>query len=169
MLEINVRKETVADIEAINEVTIEAFKNHPISNHTEQIIIKALRNAGALSLSIVAEINGCVVGHIAFSPITISDGTKDWYGIGPFSVLPKYQRQGIGKALINQCLSRLKEMGGQGCALVGDPDYYKKYGFKNYPQLVHEGVPQEVFLVLPFNKKVPQGIVVFHEAFTAKK
>ena len=163
-----IRKETVADIEAITEVTIAAFKNHPISKHTEQFIIKALRDADALTVSLVAEIDGRVVGHIAFSPVIISDGTKDWYGLGPISVLPDYQKQGIGKSLVNQGLSLLKEMGGKGCALVGDPNYYKRYGFKNYPELIHDGVPQEVFLALPFNEKIPQGTIIFHEAFSAK-
>ena len=85
--------------------------------------------------------------------------------LGPVSVLPEYQKQGIGKSLINEGLSLLKEMGGQGCALVGDPNYYKQFGFKNYPELVHEGVPQEVFLVLPFTAKFPKGVVVFHDGF----
>ncbi len=162
-----VRKETVADIEAITEVTIAAFKNHPISKHTEQFIINALRYADALSISLVAEIDGRVVGHIAFSPVIISDGTKDWYGLGPISVLADYQKQGIGKSLINESLSLLKDMGGKGCALVGDPNYYKRFGFKNYPELIHDGVPQEVFLALPFSEKVPQGTIIFHEGFLA--
>jgi putative acetyltransferase len=161
------RKETVADVEAITEVTIAAFKNHPISKHTEQFIINALRDANALAISLVAEIDGRVVGHIAFSPVIISDGTKDWYGLGPISVLPDYQKQGIGRSLIDEGLSLLKDMGGKGCALVGDPNYYKRFGFKNYPELVHDGVPQEVFLALPFNEKVPQGTIVFHEGFLA--
>jgi len=165
--EMILRKETVADIEAITEVTIAAFKNHPISNHTEQFIINALRDAGALTISLVAEIDGRVVGHIAFSPVIISDGTKDWCGVGPVSVLPDYQKQGIGKSLINKGLSLLKDMGGKGCALVGDPNFYKRFGFKNYPELIHDGVPQKVFLALPFNEKVPQGTIVFHEGFLA--
>jgi len=165
--EMIIRKETVADIEAINEVTIAAFKSHPISNHTEQFIVKALRDAGVLTISLVAEIDGRVVGHIAFSPVTITDGTKDWYALGPVSVLPEYQKQGIGKSLINEGLSSLKELGGQGCVLVGDPAFYKRFGFKNSPKLVHEGVLQEVFLALPFTEKVPQGIVVFHNGFLA--
>lgn len=162
------RKETVADIEAITEVTIAAFKHHPISNQTEQFIIHALRSAGALTLSLVAEIDGRIVGHIAFSPVVISDGTTGWCGPGPISVLPERQKQGIGKALINDGLSRLKDSGGQGCALVGDPNYYHRFGFRNFPELVHEGVPQEVFLALPFNETVPQGTVEFHEGFWAK-
>ena len=163
-----IRQESVADIETISQVTIAAFKTLAISNHTEQFIINALRSAGALTISLVAEIDGRVVGHIAFSPITISDGAKDWYGLGPVSVLPEHHKQGIGKALINHGLSLLREMGGQGCALVGDPNYYKRFGFRNYPELIHEGIPQEVFLALPFTEKVPQGIVEFHEGFLAK-
>jgi putative acetyltransferase len=161
------RQETTADIDAITEVTISAFKNLSVSNQTEQFIIKALRSADALTISLVAEIDERVVGHIAFSPVVISDGTKDWYGLGPISVLPEYQKQGIGKSLINEGLSLLKKMGGQGCALVGDPNYYKRFGFKNFPELVHEGIPQEVFLALPFNEKVPQGTIEFHESFLA--
>jgi len=161
------RNERAADIEAITEVTIAAFKNHPISHHTEQFIINALRAAGALTISLVAEIDGQVIGHIAFSPVTVSDGATGWYGLGPVSVLPDYQKQGIGKSLINEGLSLLKNMGGQGCALVGYPDYYKRFGFKNYPELIHEGIPQEFFFVLPFTEKIPKGIVVFHEGFKA--
>jgi putative acetyltransferase len=166
-IEMIIRKETIADREAITEVTIAAFKNHPISKHTEQFIIKALRDADALTLSLVAEIDGRLVGHIAFSPVTISDNAEDWYGMGPVSVLPEYQKQGIGKLLINKGLSSLKELGGQGCVLIGEPEYYHRFGFKNFPELVHEGVLQDVFLALPLNEKVPQGIVVFHEGFSA--
>ena len=109
-----VRKEKEADGEEISQVTIAAFKTLPISNHTEQFIIKALRVAGALAVSLVAEIDGRVVGHVAFSPVTISDGTTDCYGLGPISVLPEYHKQGIGKSLVNTGLSILKELGGQG-------------------------------------------------------
>jgi putative acetyltransferase len=152
-----IRKETTSDIEAITQVTIAAFKTLPISNQTEQFIIKALRAAGALTLSLVAEIDGRVVGHVAFSPVVISDGTKDWYGLGPVSVLPEYQKQGIGKSLINKGLSLLKESGGGGCALVGDPNYYKRFGFKNFPELVHEGVPQGSFPCLAVQRKDSTG------------
>ena len=94
-----IRNESISDIEAISEVTIAAFRNLAISNHTEQFIINALRDANALTISLVAEIGGQVVGHIAFSPVRISDGSPNWFGLGPVSVLPKHQRQGIGKAL----------------------------------------------------------------------
>jgi len=162
-----IRNEATSDIESISEVTIAAFRNLQISNHTEQFIINALRHANALTISLVAEIDGQVVGHIAFSPVAISDGSQNWYGLGPISVLPKYQKQGIGKSLILKGLSLLKDLGGQGCALVGDPGYYQRFGFRNIPTLIHEGIPQEVFLVLPFDKKIPQGTVMFHKGFSA--
>jgi putative acetyltransferase len=165
--EIVIRDETKADVGVITEVTVAAFATMEISNHTEQFIIKALRSAMALTLSLVAEVDGRVVGHIAFSPVAISDGTKNWYGLGPLSVLPEYQRRGIGKALMQEGMSRLKKLGAKGCCLVGHPEYYKKFGFDNIPELVLEGVPPEVFLALSFDGSTPQGIVTFHEGFKA--
>jgi putative acetyltransferase len=162
-----IRNETDADVSTITEVTVAAFKTLEISNHTEQFIIEALRAAKALTLSLVAEVDGRVVGHIAFSPVTISDGTVDWYGLGPVSVLPEYQRKGIGKALIQEGLSRLKDLDAKGCCLVGHPQYYRKFGFENAAGLGHEGVPQEVFFALSFDGHVPQGDVMFHEGFKA--
>jgi len=138
-----------------------------ISNHTEQFIIEALRSAKALTVSLVAEVEGRVAGHIAFSPVTMSDGTKDWYGLGPVSVHPYFQRNGIGKALIREGLSRLKDLKAKGCCLVGHPQYYLQFGFENVEGLIHEGVPPEVFFVLSFEGNIPQGHVVFHEGFKA--
>ncbi len=165
--EIIIRNETDADIGTISEVTIAAFKTLEISKHTEQFIIRALRAAKALTISLVAELDDRVIGHIALSPVTISDGTPNWYGLGPVSVLPEYQRKGIGKALIQEGLSRLKDLNAQGSCLVGHPEYYRKFGFENKPGLVHEGVPPEVFLALSFDEHTPQGIVTFHEGFKA--
>lgn len=162
-----IRDETDADVSAITEVTIAAFKPLEISHQTEQYIIEALRAAKALAVSLVAEVEGRVVGHIAFSPVTISDGSRNWYGLGPVSVLPDYQRKGVGKALISEGLSRLKALKAQGCCLVGHPGYYQRFGFQNTPGLVHEGVPPEVFFALSFDGHTPQGSVAFHESFKA--
>lgn len=163
--DILIRPETPADFEAITDLTVAAFRTMAISNHTEQFIVSALRAADALTISLVAEVEGRVVGHIAFSPVTISDGCTDWYGLGPVSVLPEYQRQGIGTALIQEGLSRLKALNARGCCLVGHPGYYTRFGFKNTPGLGLEGVPDEVFFGLSFDGHVPQGLVAFHEAF----
>jgi putative acetyltransferase len=163
-----IRKERNSDIEAISAVTIAAFQNHPISNHTEQFIVNALRAADALTLSLVAEVEGQVVGHIAFSPVTIADGSQIWHGLGPISVLPEFQKQGIGKALMREGLSMLKALGSKGCVLVGAPEYYHRFGFRNIPDLIHDGVPPENFLALPFEGQRARGLVVFHEGFNAK-
>ena len=166
-LKFTIRNERPGDIATIAYVTEEAFKTLEISNHTEQFIINALRAAGALTISLVAEMDGNVIGHIAFSPVTMSDGTSDWYGLGPVSVLPDYQGQGVGKVLIEEGLSRLNDINAKGCCLVGHPDYYKKFGFNNVTDLVYEGVPQEVFFVLSLDGNIPRGEVTFHDAFKA--
>jgi putative acetyltransferase len=163
-----IRHEKASDIEAIFKITKAAFADHPYSNNTEQFIINALRAANDLSLSLVAEVDGKVIGHIAFSPVTFSDGSQNWYGVGPVSVLPEFQRKGTGKSLINEGLALLKALGAQGCVLVGDPQYYERFGFRNQPDLSLEGVPPENFLVLPFGKHIPHGVVTFHQAFSAK-
>lgn len=168
-LEFSIRNESPADVAAIAAVTQEAFRALEISHHTEQFIVAALRAADALTLSLIAEAHGHVIGHIAFSPVTIADGTADWYGLGPVSVLPDYQRQGVGTALIEEGLSRLKKIDAKGCCLVGHPAYYPKFGFRTVTDLVYEGVPREFFLVLRLDGSMPSGAVSFHEAFKATR
>ena len=165
--EIAIRPETPRDIDAIEEVTIAAFRDLAVSNQTEQYIVAALRAAGALTVSLVAERNRRVVGHVAFSPVALSDGTANWYGLSPVSVWPECQRQGIGTALVREGLSALKGLGAGGCCLVGDPNYYKRFGFRNVPGLTLEGVPPEVFQALCLAGPLPRGAVTFHDAFTA--
>lgn len=165
--EITIRNETDADIGAIGAVTLAAFETLAISQHTEQFIVAALRAAQALTVSLVAEVDGRVVGHIAFSPVGMSDGTPGWFGLGPLSVLPEWQRQGIGTALIREGLARLPAIHARGCCLVGHPAYYRRFGFANPPALVLEGVPPEVFFALSFDGRMPRGSVAFHPAFMA--
>jgi putative acetyltransferase len=160
-----IRSETNADVSVIAEVTEAALRNLEISNHTERFIIDALRAAKVLTVSLVAELNG----HIAFSTVVISDGTQNWYSHGLVSVLPEFQRQGIGRALIVAGLSRLKAVNAKGCCLVGYPDYYRKFGFKNAPELVLEGVPPDFFFALSYDFQTPQGSVAFHAGFKADR
>jgi len=162
-----IRHELESDIEVIFEITKAAFEDHPYSNQTEQFIVNALRAAKALSISLVAELDGKVIGHIAFSPVAFSDGSHDWYGLGPISVLPEFQKRGAGKSLIHEGLALLKASGAQGCVLVGGPKYYERFGFRNLPDLSVEGVPRENILALPFGNRIPQGVVIFHQAFFA--
>jgi len=163
-----IRNETDDDARVITEVTVAAFRTLAVSSHREQFVIEALRAADALTVSLLAEPNGQVAGHIAFSPVTISDGSTTWFGLGPISVFPELQRQGIGKALIREGLEKLQALGAKGCCLVGHPEYYRQFGFTNPQGLVIEGVPQQVFFALSFDGTVPQGSVSFHEAFKAE-
>ena len=161
-----IRSETPQDISAIEKITIAAFDGKPYADGTEHLIINRLRGAEALSLSLVAEIDGKVIGHVAFSVVTINGEDKGWYGLGPISVLPELQKQGIGSQLIKEGLSLIKEKGAKGCVLEGSPVYYQRFGFKTYPGLFYEGAPApEYFMALPFYNDVPQGKVEFHKAF----
>ncbi|HOO78455.1 MAG TPA: N-acetyltransferase [bacterium] len=162
-----IRDETPVDAGAITDVTRAAFSTLEVSRHTEQFIVEALRAARALTESLVAEEDGRIVGHVAFSPVTVSDGTPGWYGLGPVSVLPERQGRGIGGALIREGLERLKARGAAGCCLVGHPEYYRRFGFENAPGLGLEGVPPEVFFALAFSGPLPRGAVAFHDAFAA--
>lgn len=160
-----IRSEKPSDIEAIAEVTRAAFEDHPLSQQTEPAIIHDLRADDALTISLVGEVEGRVVGHIAFSSVTISDGTTDWYGLGPLSVLPEYQGSRIGTALVTSGLSLLKSLSSKGCVLAGTPTYFNRFGFWNHSQLVLEGTPNEVFLARSLLGKIPGGTVEFHQAF----
>ncbi len=161
------RLETEADADRIEVVTAAAFLNAEHTSHTEQFIVAGLRKAGVLTLSMVAEKRGEMVGHGAVSPVVLSDGSTGWYGLGPVSVLPEHQRLGIGSVLIREVLGRLREMGASGCVVLGDPRYYERFGFKVVPGLVLPGVPPEYFMALAFGAEMPQGSVAYHAAFDA--
>lgn len=161
-----IRSEKPTDIEAIEQIVSAAFKDKWYSDQTEHLVINRLREAGAMSISLVAELNGRVVGHVAFSVVTINGEDKGWFGLGPVSVSPEFQKQGIGSQLIREGLSQIKEKGAKGCVLEGDPDYYQRFGFRNYPLLIYEITPdQKYFMALPFHENAPNGKVEFHKAF----
>ena len=161
-----IRPETPQDLNAIEKLTIAAFDGKTYSNQTEHFVINGLREAEAMSVSLVAEMDEKIVGHVAFSIVTINGKDKGWYGLGPVSVLPELQKQGIGSKLIGEGLSLIREKGAKGCVLEGSPEYYNRFGFKTYPGLFYEGAPApEYFMALPFYDEVPQGKVEFHQAF----
>jgi predicted N-acetyltransferase YhbS len=109
-----------------------------------------IRNEAAADVDAIGRVTAA-----AFADMAISNHTE------------QYIIEGIGSALMRESLERLRELGGRGCALVGSPGYYRRFGFRNIPGLVHEGIPQEFFLALPFVEQVPTGIVTFHEGFQA--
>ncbi len=167
-LDIQISNESTDDAARIHEVTAKAFLNAPHTDHTEQFIIDALRGAGVLTISQVAKVDGQIIGHVAISPVTLSTGATSWFGLGPISVLPEFQGRGVGSKLMKSSLAALKEMGASGCVVLGDPDYYGRFGFKVLDGLVYPGVPAEYFQELSFSGEVPQGEVSYHEAFSTQ-
>ena len=165
-MDVLIRSEQPTDHDAIEQVTIAAFDDKWYSDQTEHLIVNRLRDAGAMTVSLVAEVDGRVVGHVAFSVVTINGEDKGWFGLGPVSVSREMQKQAIGSKLIREGLSQIKEKGAKGCVLEGDPEYYQRFGFKNHPDLVYEGTPDpKYFMALPFYDTVPKGRVEFHKAF----
>jgi len=162
-----IRDERPEDARAITLVTRDAFAVAEYSSGTEELIIAALRAAGRLKVSLVAELSGKVIGHVAISPVSISDGTSHWYGLGPVSVSPAHQRIGMGSRLIRASLDRLRASDARGCVVLGEPGYYSRFGFSTHPLLVLPGVPAEYFQAMSFGGPMPCGAVEYHEAFKA--
>lgn len=160
-----IRPERPQDATTIHALTDAAFKGMPFSDGSEPRVIDALRAAGALTLSLVATEGEEIVGHVAFSPVTINGESGDWYGLGPVSVWPDRQRQGVGQALIREGLRRLRSLGAGGCVLLGNPAYYARFGFENVPDLRHAGAPTWAFQGLTLNGPRPKGEVTFHPGF----
>lgn len=167
-MSVAIRSESHFDVGAIDALIVSAFLHAPHSNHREQFILKALREAKQLLVSLVAEDRGRIVGHVAVSPVSISDGTQHWYGLGPISVAGEWQRQGVGSQLMQQALTELRKLGAAGCVVLGEPEYYGRFGFKAEPGLVLPDVPPGYFQAMVFGAQVPGGTVAYHEAFNAE-
>lgn len=167
-MNIEVSNEKSGDEAKIHQVTEQAFLSAPHTDHTEQFIVDSLRRTGALTISQVAKADGEIIGHVAISPVTLSSSVSGWFGLGPISVLPEFQGLGIGSKLMQSSLAALEAMSASGCVVLGDPDYYGRFGFTVVDGLVFPGVPAEYFQALSFSNKFPKGEVSYHEAFSAK-
>lgn len=165
-----IRDETDSDAGEIRALTAAAFADVPQSSQSEAALVEALRAAGALTLSLVAvDDDGRVVGHVALSPVAIDgDAGRGWYGGGPLSVRPDRQHRGIGTALVRSALDHLRARNASGCVAVGDPEYYRRFGFTS-GSLVLPGVPAHNVLAVAFDGAVPAGTVAFHPAFDAAR
>ncbi|MEJ8569379.1 GNAT family N-acetyltransferase [Elongatibacter sediminis] len=162
---VTVRHERSADHAAIAQVIERAFAAAPHASGAEARIVNDLRQAQALTLSLVAERDGAVVGYVALSPVKVSDGTTRWYGLGPIAVDPDCQRTGIASRLMTAAIEELRILGAAGCVLLGDPGFYVRFGFRSLPGLTLPGVPPEYFQALAFGTCCPQGTVSYHPAF----
>lgn len=164
-MDVIIRAGTERDHAAIYDLTKRAFAPMPYADGDEQDLIDKLRAAGALAISLVAEHDRVVVGHVAFSPAVAADGSPGWFALGPVSVEPGLQKMGVGKKLIEAGIQMLRVRDAAGCVLVGNPKYYSRFGFKLFPKLAPEGQPAEFFMVLPLRIAEPRAVVGFHPVF----
>ena len=162
---ITIRPEESGDEATIHALTEAAFKDMPFSEGDEQRVVDALRKAGDLTLSLVAEDETRIVGHIAFSPVTISDGAKGWYGLGPVSVWPELHHQGIGGTLVTRGIADMRALGAKGIVLLGSNEYYPRFGFRHFAQLSYPGPPPEYFQALLLDGEMPSGEVTYAPGF----
>lgn len=165
---LRIEPERPGDADPISRLTTAAFLPMPYSSGDEARVVEALREAGALTFSLVAlTAEGDLVGHIAFSPVRIDGQPGDWYGLGPVSVAPAMQGRGVGSALIHDGLERLRGLAAAGCVLLGNPDYYRRFGFQSDPALTYQGQANRYFQRLVLKGPPPTGDASFHPAFDA--
>jgi len=165
-----VREERSGDAPGIRRLNERAF-----GRPNEADLVDGLRAAGAVVLSLVAEEAGEVVGHVLCSPVEVSSPAGDYraVGLGPMSVPPDLQRQGIGAELMREALERLRRAGHQAVMLVGHPNYYPQFGFVDgdrYGLRWEVEAPAGVFQVLelvPGALAGRGGVVYFRPEFAA--
>ncbi|MFT4676959.1 MAG: putative acetyltransferase [Patiriisocius sp.] len=165
MNELQLRGEKEADIALIHALTKEAFSTMSCAAGDEQDVIDRLRDCGALTLSLVAVEGSELVGQVTFSPVAVADGSSPWFALGPVSVTPDRQSDGIGAKLINAGLLRIQEMGALGCVLTGNPVYYSRFGFDVSAEHSPENEPAEYFQLKLLKGQKPNGRFAFHPAF----
>ena len=151
---IEIREEHPDDVDAIRNVNKRAF-----GQEQEGHIVGALRSNGAALLSLVATLNGRVVGHIMYSPITVGDVTGA--ALGPMAVLPEHQRLGIGSKLVEAGNQRLKDAGWPFIIVLGHAHFYPRFGFmpaNTFGITCEWDVPADVFMVLILDRQKMNGI-----------
>ena len=166
---ITIRLEKSDDIPLVYSVLEQAF-----NRDAEAKLADKLRQACADHLSLVAEENGVIVGHIMFTPVLIkNDKNIQGMGLAPMAVLPERQHQGIGTQLVKSGLQILKEKGCPFVIVLGHPEYYPRFGFQPASRLniksQWEGVPDAAFMILVMDDKATlnvSGIATFREEFS---
>ncbi len=166
---IDVRFETPRDIPRVHDINEEAF-GQPM----EADLVDRLRISCPDALSLVADDDGIIVGHIMFSPVVINDGERKIQGMGlaPMAVQPSRQRQGIGSRLVEKGLEILRERGCSYVIVLGHPEYYPKFGFEPASRYGIESqweeIPDEAFLILVIDQSAlrnVKGIARYRDEF----
>lgn len=159
-----IRDETPADIVVVQTLTEAAFAPMSFSNGTEALALAGLREADDLRLSLVAETDGQVVGHVAFSDVLLNGEPSKWVGLGPIAVRRELQKQGIGTALVNAGAKRLSDEGAFGMVLIGNPMVYGPMDFVSDDRLSYRDLPTRLVQYRAFGDRVPEGEITFAPA-----
>lgn len=162
---LTIRPEKPGDEQAIGALTTIAFDPMPFSDGTEAQIIDDLRRDGDLTISLVALEGSDILGHVAFSPVTIPGQSGRWFGLGPISVHPEAQRKGVGSKLIKEGIALLKAQAATGCVLIGEPGYYRRFGFRSDGRIHYPGVADDYVQWLSFGAGNPEGTLAYCAAF----
>ena len=162
-----IRDEHIDDADILHQLTYDAFKPMTFSDDSEADCLRQLRAEGDLYMSLIAEQDGDIIGHAAFSPASIGTSPDRWYALGPISVRADRQRQGIGRALIAEGLARLRKMNAPGCVLTGNPAVYASSGFRSDGQLTYGDLPVEYIQYICFSDASPAGEVTFAPGLAA--
>lgn len=133
-MNLKIRQESPNDYKAVFNLIEEAFKNEIHTDHREQFLVERLRKSDAFipELSIVAEVDGKIVGHILLTKLKIvkEDQVFNSLALAPVSVVPGFQEKGIGGALINYAHDKARTLGHTSIILLGHENYYPKFGYK---------------------------------------
>lgn len=121
---ITIHEEKPPDFEQVYHVVSKAFEQDE-----EARLVERLRGVDGY-IALVAEKDGLVVGHVAFTPLTLDDEKTDFSGLAPMAVLPEYQNQGIGSRLVNEGLKAVAEKGFSAVFVLGHSHYYPRFGFE---------------------------------------
>jgi putative acetyltransferase len=167
-MKVHIRPETKDDIRKIWQVNASAFDTEAEAN-----LVDNLRNNGMPLISLVAEANKKLIGHILFSPVTLSGTKRDIKiaGLAPMSVLPDHQKQGVGAALVQEGLKLCTSSGYKAVVVLGHPDYYPKFGFvpsSGFGIKSEYDVPDEVFMIKELENGALSeyaGVVKYHPLF----
>lgn len=170
---INIRQETYADFDAVYTLIKAAFATAQHSDGTEQDLVVKLRQSSAFipELSLIAEADGQIVGHILLTKISIGDSSGNIaLALAPLAVAPDYQRQGIGGQLIQTAHTIAKALGYHYSVLLGEPDYYQRFGYvpaDNFGIIAPFDAPAGYYMAyaLQNNPNTVQGIVRYDGAF----
>lgn len=164
-----IRPERPDDAEAIREVNRRAF-----GGPSEADLVDALRARGRPFISLVAvEPDGRIVGHIAFSPVTIGaeESSSGCVGLAPMAVIPELQRQGVGTRLVREGLAACRRHGQHVVVVVGHPEYYPRFGFvpaSRFDLTCEFPTPDEAFMAMELRQDAlagRRGRVRYHPAF----